>query len=145
MDHLSLTGEAVEIAKELVPTGDIWQADQKNVDCSQADVVLLSQVLEYADDPFRALDVLKTAQEWVILHKIRVAQGASRKIEEETYAGHTENCFLWNLNELCDALTALGFSLVSTPFKWCQKPGERIVTLCVLEERCGLTFAPFLI
>lgn len=108
----------IEVAKRLCPTGEFTCSDLMEVDISGADVVLLSQSIEYVDNPFNALRVLDNAQGWIILHKIRTTTTGSHKIGEKTYAGHTENCFLWNFGELADALARRCVSIVGLPIEW---------------------------
>lgn len=63
-------------------------------------IVLASSVLEYTGN-FDALDyLLEHAPGWIILHRLRLTLEPSHAFSEATYAGQTENHFLWNRNEL---------------------------------------------
>jgi SAM-dependent methyltransferase len=117
----------VEIAKEICPQGHIWQCAFEDVELQFADIVLLSQVVEYTKRPFESLKRLREIPRWVILHKIRTTAKATHLINEATYAGHFEQCMLWNVTELSRQLWANSISVIGLPLKW--DPGGDIVTL----------------
>jgi SAM-dependent methyltransferase len=125
----------VEVAKKLNPGNHIWQCSFEEVNFDLADIVLLSQVIEYTERPLEALKKLKEIPRWVILHKIRTTAKSSHLIQEGTYAGHSEQCMLWNVTELTQRLWLLGINLVGLPFSW-DRRGD-IITLVGKNKNYG--------
>ena len=71
------------------------------------DIVMASSVLEYAGT-WAALDLLlHNAVGWIILHRMRLTASkdqASFAFDEPTYAGHSEQHFCWNIEELAQKI-----------------------------------------
>jgi SAM-dependent methyltransferase len=65
------------------------------------DIVLLSGVLEYADNPPEALKLVVAASKAIkILHRARVLFNYGKKILMPTYCGDREEYYIWNLGEI---------------------------------------------
>lgn len=117
----------VEAAKEIYPQGHFWQCNFEDVEFQLADVVLLSQVIEYTKSPFESLERLGEIPRWIIFHKIRTTTKPTHLINEATYAGHFEQCLLWNVVELSQRLWHNGINVIGLPLEW--DPSGGIVTL----------------
>lgn len=98
-----LSPTMIEYAKEFAPLGRFSVCDILDAPYAGHNVVLLSTVIEYTEDPQASLrkaismiDPLSI----VILHRVRLTGNRSRKVPEPTYLGYVENHYLWNQTEL---------------------------------------------
>ncbi len=81
-------------------------------------IVLVSQVLEYQEDPWRALGrVLSDSRGYVILHRLRTTPDHSRLTPPElTYCGNTAPSYEWNLDVLGLFAVSYGWRVASCDF-----------------------------
>lgn len=88
---------------------DFRVADTSRAQIEEYDIVFAAQSLEYAADPVGALKyaVLESMQPGAvfILQKARLSgRDQGKWITERTYAGHSEEIYLWGKDELISAL-----------------------------------------
>lgn len=96
----------IERAKSLVPLKNFRVCEFLDNKFAQYDAVLVSQVMEYAPDPWDWLDyaVINT-RGYLILHRLRLIKGYSRIIEEPTYLGYPAKNYEWNYKQFLKHLS----------------------------------------
>ncbi len=99
-----LSPHMIERARTLNPEGTFQVCEFSQNTFDQHQIVLVSAVLEYAGG-WDALDLLISQfKRYAILHRLRLTDAPSHAVDEPTYAGHRENYYVWNRQELKDRL-----------------------------------------
>lgn len=94
-------------ARALVRQGVFHQCAFPYNAFGEFDMVLVSQTLEYTEDPFAALEhALQNMRggAFLLLHRLRVTLNISERLYEDTYCGYKSVNYLWNrpaLEQLC--------------------------------------------
>lgn len=114
-----ISSHMIAHAKALVPGGHFFATPFDENAVEGFDIVLLSQVMEFTEDPIESLRrVLRQMRSGrtAILHRLRWSKGPSRRVEEKTYLDYDTVNFIWNepdVFELC-----LDFGVISRVDQW---------------------------
>lgn len=124
-------------ARQLVPSGQFEQCNATAAKWWDYDIVLVSQVLEFLDDPWEQLLRMVTGiaamrrleqphPSYLILHRMRVAEGNSgRTPVEPTYCGYSAQNYEWSMSDVARLLGGFGMKII------CSEPWGKNITLAV--------------
>jgi len=116
----------IDQARDLHPAGRFYCCDFYAIqDLWRYEIVMVSQCIEYLEEPLEGLSWLLAQADRVILHKIRLTSGPSKKVTEPTYCGETADVLLWNMDEILRLASQLHSVQI---FPW---PSRKIVTLAL--------------
>jgi len=91
----------IERAKNIVPLETFRVCEFLDNKFEQYDAVLISQVMEQAPDPWDWLDyAVQRTRGYLILHRLRLIKGYSRRISEPTYLGLPCKNYEWNYKQM---------------------------------------------
>lgn len=96
----------IERAKNVMPLETFRVCKFLDNKFGEYDAVLVSAIMEFADDPWDWLDyVILHTRGYLILHRLRLIKGYSRHITERSYLGFDTKFYEWNYKQFLKHLS----------------------------------------